>query len=40
MNQAMDGYMFSGMGVIGVLFLIMLVLGIAALCKYLFSRDK
>ena len=32
----MDG-MFWGMGVVGLLLLIVLVLGIAALIKYLFS---
>ena len=40
MNQAMDGFMLSGMGIIGILFVVALLLSIAALCKYLFSSDK
>ncbi|WP_255531268.1 hypothetical protein [Polynucleobacter sp. UK-Gri1-W3] len=36
MYQMMDGSMAGGMCIFGLLFLIALVLSIAALCKYLF----
>lgn len=40
MNQMMDGmgWMSGGMGLIGILILVILALGIAALVKYLMSR--
>lgn len=34
------GWMMGGMGLIGTLLLILLVLGIAALIKYLMTRGK
>ncbi len=42
MNQMMDqvGSMMGGMGIIGLLFVILLVLGIAALAKYLLLGEK
>ena len=40
MNQMMDGFMLSGMSIIGILLVIALLLTIASLCKYLFSSDK
>jgi hypothetical protein len=36
MNTATMGWMMGGMGIIGVLLLILILLGIAALVKYLF----
>ena len=36
MNTATMGWMMGGMGMIGVLLLILILLGIAALVKYLF----
>jgi hypothetical protein len=32
--------MMSGMGLVWLLILVLLVLGVAALAKYLFSRDR
>jgi hypothetical protein len=41
MNTATMGWMMGGMGIIGVLLLILILLGIAALVKYLFfSKPK
>lgn len=40
MNMDGMGWMMGGMGLIGVLAVILLVLGIAALIKYLFSKRK
>ena len=36
MNVATMGWMMGGMGIIGALLLILIILGIAALVKYLF----
>ena len=36
MNTATKGWMMGGMGIIGVLLLILILLGIAALVQYLF----
>ena len=38
MSDGMNGMMW-GMGIVGVLILVVLVLGIAALVKYLVSRN-
>ena len=38
MNEMMDGGMMWGMGLWWILVVILLILGIAALAKYLFSR--
>jgi len=41
MNMAGMGWMMTpGMGLIGILAIVLLVLGIAALSKYLFSESR
>ena len=38
MNEMMGGWMMLGMGLHGLLIVILLILGIVALAKYVFSR--
>lgn len=38
MNEMMGGWMMLGMGLLGLLIVILLILGIVALAKYVFSR--
>jgi hypothetical protein len=40
MHDMMNGGMMRGMDLVGVLVLVLIVLGIAALAKYLFSTDR
>lgn len=40
MNAMMSDGMGSGMGLLGLLILLLLVLGLAALVKYLFSDNR
>ena len=40
MMEQMTGGMVWGMGVIGLLVLLLLILGVAALIKYLFSSSQ
>ena len=38
MNGMTDGWMMGGTGLVGLLLIVLLILGIAALAKYLFQR--
>lgn len=40
MDGSMGVWMMGGMGLIGLLVVVLLVLGIAALLKYLFGRNR